>query len=304
MKAHALLAVLALSATGSATAAAPGATGCLEAVVLGSGSPHFNRDRAGPSVLVRCGSTEIVVDTGNGTQAGLDAQGVAIRDLDGVLFTHHHLDHNEELVPILIKALVGGGRLVLAGPAPTAAHYRSALENYREDIAYRLGRVGRSADQAGQAITVSELAGGERLTIGSISARSASVNHTIAALSWRFEAEGRAIVVTGDLTYSPNLAELARDADVLIIDGGGTIMQGRVQRGGGGTRSGGQRGGGSERAHVTLEDTARMAREAGVKSLVLIHFTPGTIDEAATRAELQRLGYSGPVVFAKDGLKL
>ena len=46
-----------------------------------------------------------------------------------------------------------------------------------------------------------------------------------------------------------------------------------------------------------------MASEAGVKTLVLTHFTPGENDEAATRAEIGKT-FSGEVLFAADMMKI
>lgn len=294
----------------------------LSAVILGSGSPQFNPDRAGPSVLISYGDTKIIVDTGNGAQAGLNEANVPIRDLDGLFFTHHHLDHNEEFIPIFIRSLLGGNEFQLAGPAPMVAMVDSTLTIYKEDIEYRMRRSGRTLADVQGNYAIKELAGGESFTLGDIKITTAKVNHTIATTAYRFDAGGQSIVISGDLTYSASLSELAKGADYLIIDSGGTIRSGgtqqrrgqgqqgqgqrRGQRQDGQARSGrgqGGNGGRRERAHVTLEETARMASEAGVKNLVMTHFTAGTIDEAATSAELRK-GYSGPIIFAEDLMQL
>jgi ribonuclease BN (tRNA processing enzyme) len=286
----------------------------LTATILGSGSPQYDPDRAGPSVLIRLGDTDIIVDTGNGAQAQLDKAALPIRSLDGILFTHHHLDHNEEFIPIFIRALLGDNQFVLAGPAPMKRMADTTLALYKEDIEYRMRRSGRKLADVADNYTLKELAGAESFTIGNVAIKTTPVNHTIATNALRFEANGRVIVVSGDLIYSETLSKLAKDADYLIIDSGGTIKTGgEVPEGGqarsngqGGGRNGGGRGGangGGQRAHVTLAETARMASEAGVKTLVLTHFTPGTIDEAATTAELRKT-YSGKIVFAKDMMKL
>ena len=69
----------------------------LTATIIGSGSPKYNTERAGPSVLISYKNTNILVDMGNGTQGNLDKLQVKNKDLDALLFTHHHLDHNEEI---------------------------------------------------------------------------------------------------------------------------------------------------------------------------------------------------------------
>jgi ribonuclease BN (tRNA processing enzyme) len=286
----------------------------LTATILGSGSPQYDPDRAGPSVLVQFGETDIIVDTGNGTQARLDAARVPIRYLDAIMFTHHHLDHNEEFIPIFIRALLGDSPFILAGPAPMKRMSETTLELYKEDIEYRMRRSGRTLADVKDNYSVIELVGGEKFAVGGVNVSTATVNHTIATNAIRFEAGGRVIVISGDLIYSESLSKLAKDADYLIIDSGGTIKSGGAARGGGqgrgngqgGARNGGGQGqgaGGGQRAHVTLAETARMANEAGVKTLVLTHFTPGTIDEAATIAELRK-SYAGKIVFATDLMKL
>lgn len=290
----------------------------LSAIILGSGSPQYNPDRAGPSVFISYGDTKIIVDTGNGAQASLNQANVPIRDLDGLFFTHHHLDHNEEFIPIFIRSLLGGNAFQLAGPAPMTAMVDSTLTLYKDDIEYRMRRSGRTLNDVKGNYVIKELVGGESFTIGDIQITTAKVNHTIATIAYRFDAGGQSIVISGDLIYSASLSGLAKGADYLIIDSGGAIRSSGAQRRGQRQQQGqgqrrGQRqvgrgqssrnAGGRERAHVTLEETARMASEAGVKNLVMTHFTAGEIDEAATTAELRK-GFSGPIIFAEDLMQL
>lgn len=71
----------------------------LQATIIGSGSPLYNENRASASVLISKENTNILLDMGNGTQANLHKVGINARKLSALLFTHHHLDHNEEFVP-------------------------------------------------------------------------------------------------------------------------------------------------------------------------------------------------------------
>jgi ribonuclease BN (tRNA processing enzyme) len=304
---------LAQQTTVPMAANAPSTSTELNALILGSGSPQFDPKRGGASVLVRHGNTEILVDIGNGTQARLEQLQLPISALDGLLFTHQHLDHNEEFIPVFIRALLGNNKFVLAGPAPMRKMADSTLELYQQDIEYRMQRSGRKLKDVAGNYTVRELTGGDNLMIGAIKISTVKVNHSIYATALRFDAGDRSIVVTGDLTYTPALSVLAKDADYLIIDSGGTIKVGGTdqrQRGPGGRGSasgrrnaqdgrGGVNAKGGQRAHVTLEETARMAAAAGAKNLVLTHFTPGEIDQSATIAELSKT-YKGRIIFGAD----
>ncbi|MDO7171670.1 YHYH protein [Mariniflexile sp. AS56] len=281
----------------------------LTATIIGSGSPRYNTERSGPSVLISYENTKIIVDMGNGTQANLDKGNIKINELDGIFFTHHHLDHNEEFVPIFIKALLGKNTFTIAGPKPTSDLVNSTLDVYNEDINYRLSRSKRTVADVKKNFTVKTLNGNESFTIGGIKITCVQVNHTIATVAYRFDAGGHSIVISGDLSYSENLPKLAQNADYLIIDSGGAIELGAKGQGNGSKRktSGNTRNSNSDkknegkkdRAHVNLDESSRMAKEANVKNLVLTHFNFTKVDEKATTSQL-RENYSGNVHYAED----
>ena len=92
------------------------------------------------------------------------------------------------------------------------------------------------------------------------------MNHTIATAAYRFDAGGRSIVVSGDLTYSALLSKLAKGADYLIIDSGGTIKFGQ--------RAGGQGQGGRPGAGATTSVIANRAVRERAASLGSAHMSP------------------------------
>ena len=279
----------------------------LTLTIIGSGSPQFNPDRAGPSALISYKNTHIIVDTGNGTQARFNDIGFKIKDLDGILYTHHHLDHNEEFIPIFIRSLLGNNKFSLAGPPPMKAMNESTLSQYKTDIEYRMRRSGRTLSDVLDNYTVQEISDKSSFSIGEIKISTAKVKHTIDTIAYRFDAGGQSIVVSGDLTYSESLPKLAKNTDVLLIESGGTIKVGANKRNHNASKNQGSENNkksnsnrrGHERAHVTLDETARMAHESNAKKIVLTHFTNGENDEPATIAELRK-GYQGEIIFGVD----
>jgi ribonuclease BN (tRNA processing enzyme) len=275
-------------------------------VTIGTGSPRYDPERSGPSAAIQYQGRYALVDMGNGTQARLAQAGITPRQIDALVLTHHHLDHNEEFVPLFINTRLMGGRPEIVGPPGTAKLVDSIGEFYAEDIAYRLRRVGRKMDDFGRA-TVRELRGGESLTVCGLKVKTARVNHTIHTVAYRFEADGRSIVVSGDLAYSDSLIELAKEADVLVMDAGAA-----VRRATGGDGSGppgltkGPAAGGSDngpKAHSTAEEVATMAQKANVRRLVLTHVVPGKVDEEATRLALAE-SFHGEVIVGRDLLEV
>ncbi|MCI2227802.1 YHYH protein [Polaribacter sp. MSW13] len=267
----------------------------LTATIIGSGSPKFNTERSGPSVLIKYKNTEILVDMGNGTQANLNKKNTKIKDIDGFLFTHHHLDHNEEFTPIFIQSLLGGNKTTIAGPKQTTSIIDNTLKIYEEDINYRLSKSGRSLSNVKSNFNVKNLSGNNTFFIGEIKITYTPVNHTIAALAFRFDVGNESIVISGDLTYSESLPILAKNADYLIMDSGGAIAIGSKRN----TSKKKNNKKNKQKAHVNLTESSLMAKEANAKNLVLTHFNFTNIDEEATTAAIRK-NYIGNVLYAKD----
>ena len=123
------------------------------------------------------------------------------------------------------------------------------------------------------------------------------------AFAYRFDANDRSVVISGDTAYSPELAEFAKDADVLVhevmyLPGIDALIQ-RLPN--------------AKRlrehlmvAHTLPEDVGKVAAQARVKTLVLSHFVPGD-DASITDAQWSegvRKHFKGRVVVGKDLMEI
>jgi ribonuclease BN (tRNA processing enzyme) len=123
------------------------------------------------------------------------------------------------------------------------------------------------------------------------------------AYAYRFDANDRSVVISGDTAYSPELAEFAKAADVLVHEA--MYLPGierLIRRLPNATRL-------REHlvaSHTVPEEIGKVAAQAGVKTLVLSHFVPGddpTItDEQWT--EGVRKHFSGQVIVGKDLMEI
>jgi ribonuclease BN (tRNA processing enzyme) len=305
-----LLAFAALAARHAAVAQRPRAAPApvltapaspLAVILLGTGTPQFNAERAGAATAILVGDRWLLVDAGNGVQGRIVEAGLSLDRLLGIAITHHHVDHDQELVPLVVPLAMRRDSTLVLGPPGTRAMVDFATHAYREDIAYRLGRTGRPlADTA--RIVVREVAGADSLRLGDATLRTIDVRHTIATQAYRVDAGGRSVVVSGDLTESPTLVTLARDADVLVLDGSGLAAWRRASRRGEAVPRPARR---AEPAHAPLEALVRMAREAQVRCVVFTHLGPGAIDETALQAHVRdALGFRGTVRVGTDGMRL
>lgn len=283
----------------------------LVATIIGSGSPLYNENRASASVLVSLGDTRILVDMGNGAQTNLNKLGVQPRTLSALLFTHHHLDHNEEFVPIFISSLMGRNDFMIVGPPNTRKLTETNLDLYEEDISYRLNKTQRTLGERKKAFEVTDILGGESFKIGKINVSTVEVPHTIHTIAYRFDYDGQSIVITGDLTYAEDLPALAKNADFMIIDSGGMVMTGtgnnrstaKKTNKAGGSKGKDKSKSNRVRAHLDLADSSLLAKQAKVKNLVYTHFTPGEIDQEASLKQIRK-NYAGNVIFATDFMVL
>jgi ribonuclease BN (tRNA processing enzyme) len=119
----------------------------------------------------------------------------------------------------------------------------------------------------------------------------------------RFDTKDRSVVISGDTTYAPELAEFAKAADVLVHE----VMylpgiEALVRRLPNATRL-------REHllaSHTVPEDAGKVAARAGVKTLVLSHFVPGD-DPSITDeqwAEGARRHFSGQIIVGKDLMEI
>jgi ribonuclease BN (tRNA processing enzyme) len=118
-----------------------------------------------------------------------------------------------------------------------------------------------------------------------IRARCAPVDHIGGAIAWRVEADGHAVVFSGDTRWCPSLAELAEGATLLIHEAICTEADRRRA---------------DNAAHSTAAEAARIAQLAGVQQLTLTHIDNAFHYDPEPLAVEARSVYDGPVSVASD----
>ena len=272
----------------------------LSVTIMGSGSPIYNEDRASAGVLLSKGDTQILVDMGSGVRANLYKAGIDNRNLDALMFTHHHIDHNAEFNSMLIGSVMGRGKVSVYGPTGTVKFTETYLDLYAEDLAYRLGKRNRTLEERKNMVVAKDLKSGDTFSIDGIKVTTLEVPHTIETLAYRFDYKDQSIVITGDLTYTDKLPSFAQGADCMIIDSGGMIQARNTSKRKKQNNNSNKRNG---QAHLNLDDSSSLAALAKVETLVYTHFAPGNIDKQSS-LEVIRQRYSGKVIFSEDLMKL
>lgn len=297
---RALLAGIAAASFVPAARAAPSRT---RLILLGTkGGPTPNPLRAAPASLLLIDGKPHVVDCGNGVARQIVLAGAPLKDLAAIYVTHHHSDHNADLVTLPLLAWGSGLEtpVDLYGPPPIAEIVRLSLAASAADIDARIGEEGRPP--LAPLLRVHEI-GASPLLVDrpGLRVRCARVDHyTIPAFAYRFDTPDRSIVFSGDTTYSPALIELARGADVLvheamyvpalarIVDPNAPNLMGHLLR-----------------SHTTTEQVGRVAAAAGVKTLVLTHLVPAMpgITDAMWIAGARK-SFKGRILVGRDLLEI
>ncbi len=84
---------------------------------MGTGVAVPYGNRAQSSILLDTGESRILFDCGIGSYHRLEQLGIGVSDIDAICLTHHHLDHNGDLLNILkARWLLGGDELKIYGP--------------------------------------------------------------------------------------------------------------------------------------------------------------------------------------------
>ena len=269
-------------------------------IFIGTGCPEYTPKRSGPSALVQYAGNYFLIDMGNGTQARLVEAGIAFKDIETVMFTHHHLDHNEEFFPLSVFAWVQGRTHVnLVGPPGTRELHEFLVTFFKRDLEYRAKLTKSSLDGMFSNVDITELEGDNVLEINGVKITTTEVPHTAYTLAYRFDVDGKSIVISGDLSYSESLIKLAQNADVLVMDSGGVIKKGGHVRKPPRLKLDGQ----VVRAHSSLREVSTMAARADVRKMALTHFTPGELDVHANLREMEKI-YDGEIIFGEDLMEI
>lgn len=258
------------------------------------------------SILVRLGSRNILIDAGLGAARAVCDQGVALTALDAILVTHLHSDHYLELGPLLHTAWTAGldRPLPVYGPPRLSQYWSAFLRSMEDDIALRIEDEGRP--DLSSLVEIRPIETDNSIDLPGVSVRAIENDHPPVEPSYalRLESAAKTVVLSGDTAFMPDMAEFAKDADLLVheamLTDGVDALVAKVPNGGDRLR---------EHilcSHTSAQDAGRIARDAGAACLALNHFVPDGLP-AFTAAHWEaavRETWDGPLVLGRDGLRI
>ena len=258
--------------------------------VLGSGGPVPDDARASSGyVLWHGGKSRVLVDIGGGVILRFAEAGARVAELDVVAVSHLHADHVAGL-PALFKASYFAERdhpLKLSGPSGND-HFPAFDAHIDGLLARDSGLFRYLAPQRGDVVVAPADATDPVVvhTAGDLKVSAVGVvHHNVPALGYLVRIRDKRVAFGGDQGVGGDaFKKMITGADLLIAH----------------HAVGESATGGVLKLHRTPTQIAELAREAGVKRLILSHHMAPALAELERGLAAIRAIYDGPVEVAND----
>ncbi|MGA5272326.1 ribonuclease Z [Streptomyces cellulosae] len=287
-----------------------------ELVVLGTASQVPTRHRNHNGYLLRWDGEGFLFDPGEGTQRQMLRAGVAAHDISRICVTHFHGDHSLGLAGVIQRINLD------KVPHPVSAHYPRSGQRFFDRL--------RHATAYRETVALLEVpvdTDGPLVRASAYTLEARRLSHPVEAYGYRLvEPDGRRMLpdrlaahgISGpdvgrlqregsfngvaledvsevrrgqrfafvmDTRLCDGVYELAEGADMLVIES--TFLEEDEALA-------------VEFGHLTAKQAAGVAREAGVRHLVLTHFSQRYTDASAFEREARAAGYEGDLTVARD----
>ncbi|MGV9564754.1 ribonuclease Z [Streptomyces sp. NPDC003480] len=291
-----------------------------ELVVLGTASQVPTRQRNHNGYLLRWDGEGILFDPGEGTQRQMLRAGVAAHDLHRICVTHFHGDHSLGLAGVIQRINLD------KVPHEITAHYPRSGQRFFERLRY--------ATAYRETVPLTEapvLEDGVLATTGAYTLEARRLSHPVESFGYRLtEPDGRRMLperlaahgITGpdvgrlqregslggvlleavsevrrgqrfafvmDTRLCEGAYALAEGCDLLVIES--TFLDEDEQLA-------------VEYGHLTAGQAARVARDAGVRHLVLTHFSQRYSEPEEFERQARDAGFEGELTVAHDLLRV
>jgi len=246
----------------------------MKLIVLGSGTCVPSLTRSAPGYLLAADGQELLIDIGGTTLQQLVRAGRDYLRIDAIFVTHTHPDHVSGLLPFMHASTstlekIRTKELMIIGP-----------EGIREFYDGCIGALLRPPRSFG--VTVKQMP--DHLALGALQVLSTRTAHTATSIAYRIAGENSSTVFTGDTDFDRNLISFSQGADLLVID---CSYPNDMKTAG----------------HLTPKECGTIAREAGVKQVLLTHIYPTAVPDEQ-RVDECRAVFSGEVLLARDLLEM
>jgi ribonuclease Z len=287
-----------------------------ELVVLGTASQVPTRHRNHNGYLLRWDGEGILFDPGEGTQRQMLRAGVAAHDLNRLCVTHFHGDHSLGLAGVIQR--INLDRV----PHPVTAHYPRSGQRFFDRLRYATAY--RETVKLAEEPVDSD---GPIARTGGYTLEAHRLDHPVESYGYRLvEPDGRRILPERLAEHGlrgPDVGRLQREGELngVTLDQVSEVRRGQrfafvmdtrlcegVHRLAEGcdllviesTFLDEDLALAEDHGHLTAGQAARAARDAGVRHLVLTHFSQRYADPEEFARQARAAGFQGELTVARD----
>lgn len=254
--------------------------------IIGSGACLPMPHRKAPANLIDVDGERYLVDSGPGTLHALTTIGVQPDQLNGVFYSHLHLDHVGELANIItwfqvVKWTAEKTDTIYDAP-PFSVVGPHGIKGYVEQILPLTP--GKNIPSN---IRIFEVGSGDLIECMKFAVLVGKTPHTAESIGYRFAFHnGKSLVITGDTGFSSDVSDFIQGTDIAILECSYSDEVYEQTK--------------NDVKHLSPTTAGKLAQIAGVKKLVLTHLYPSAdmIDTAA----IAQQSFNGAVVTARDGM--
>ncbi|MBQ75156.1 MAG: ribonuclease Z [Gammaproteobacteria bacterium] len=279
----------------------------LRVFVCGSASPLGVTDRAQACIAVLTPEHFFIVDSGAGSTDNLNRGRLPMARLQGIFITHFHSDHIAELYEVNLNSWVQGRteQLVVYGPEGVERVTEAVNEGYALDREYRVAHHGEALLKPVLGELVPEtLEPGVVFDDGALKITLYTGDHPpiVPAAGYRFDYQGRSVVISGDSLVTDETRRIVAGADLLLHD---ALSESIVS-----TLSGAAGEAGLDRIskvmsdvmdyHASTTSLVTLADSTNVDMVALYHLVPAPVNSVIEK--IFESGLPSNYLLADDGM--
>jgi ribonuclease BN (tRNA processing enzyme) len=245
----------------------------MKVTVLGTSAAFAGKNEGCSSYLFSCGGKNYLIDAGPGCVSMLQNY-ISYKDLDAIFISHLHADHVSDIYTLRYAIFVAqrDGLMEPAFPIYMPTSPNDTFKFIRSNIE--------------EEFSITEIKERLELNLNGLRVRFLSTDHSVLAFAMRFEYRKCTMVYTTDTGFFDDLVPFCSGADILLSEA--TLQERDVEL--------------ASLGHMTARIAGDLAKQAGVKKLVLTHLWP-EYDKSISLQEAKDT-FSGEIVVAERGLVL
>ncbi len=242
----------------------------MKLTIIGNWGGYPKKNGASSGYLLEHDGFHLLLDCGSGVLAKLQNV-MEPEELDAVLLSHYHPDHNADMGVLQHARLIQGFLGKQMSTLPVYGHPFDHAEFTK--LTYKDITFGIAIDPS------------QTLELGPFRVSFLKTDHPVPCYAMRMEAGGKTFIYTGDGSYKPELIDFCSGADFLLCE---CNFYGDQD--------------GKKAGHMNSIEAGELAAKAGVKELCLTHLphygdTAELLKEAATQ-------FTGTIKLAEELLAI